>query len=107
MAKDILCPYCMEKLGVNSVDFLCSSCRHIVKPSKADLLLKRIPRCHNEGCKGGIANYKQCSNCKTELPPDILEYKKYLRFCLLGTFAYQYTVISLSPPDIALMENIP
>ena len=82
MAKDILCPYCMEKLGVNSVDFLCSSCRHIVKPSKADLLLKRIPRCHNEGCKGGIANYKQCSNCKTELPPDILEYKKYLRFCL-------------------------
>lgn len=84
MAKDILCPYCIEKLGANSVDFLCSSCRNIVKPSKIDLLLKRIPKCQNEGCRGGIANYKQCSNCKTELPPDILEYKKYLRFCLLG-----------------------
>lgn len=86
MAKDILCPYCINKLDSSLIQYICPICGTAVAPTKRELLLKKLPRCKNEGCHNAEATGKRCwsEECHAELPPDILSYKKYLRFSLLG-----------------------
>lgn len=86
MAQDILCPYCISKLSKNSIQYICPLCGNAVTPSIGEVLLGKLPKCKKKGCHGAEATEKRCGNaeCNTELPADILLYKKYLRFSLLG-----------------------
>lgn len=86
MIKDILCPYCINKLNSSLVKYVCPKCNCEVMPTKMELLLKKVPRCKNEDCNGTEAINRRCGyeSCKELLPSDILMYEKYLRFSLLG-----------------------
>ena len=81
--SDVLCPYCLEELRGKDLKMVCQLCGNEVIPSKADLLLKRVPKCSQPGCRG-FASDRVCGHCGTKLPSDILDYEKYLRFSILG-----------------------
>lgn len=111
--SDVLCPYCLTELHGKDLDPVCNMCGNPGVISKKDLLFHRIPRCNT--CPGSI-NARVCKSCKTKLPPDILEYEKYLRFSLLGTtgsgksnflttMLHELLHASDTPWSLAAMEN--
>lgn len=83
-SKEILCPYCLQKLGMKEVKMICPICGGEAVPTKSELLFKKAPRCKNKDCHGSYASNKSCSYCEEGLPPDFLGYEKYLRFSILG-----------------------
>ena len=84
--SDALCPYCLRELRSKDLTMVCQICGTPVTPSKAELLLKKTPKCRQAGCHG-FANGRQCGYCGSKLPADILDYEKYLRFSILGIAA--------------------
>lgn len=78
--SDIRCPYCLEKLWSKDLKRVCNICG---TPAREEDLFKKIPKCRQPGCRG-FASVRQCKYCDSKLPADILDYDKYLRFCILG-----------------------
>ncbi len=81
--SDVLCPYCMQKLRRKDLRMLCESCGNESTHSKSEVLFNKRLKCKEPGCRGYIS-VRQCSSCEETLPPDILDYEKYLRFSILG-----------------------
>lgn len=82
--SDILCPYCLEELRSKDLKMACPLCGTEVVPTKADTLMKKLPKCKQPGCHNTAAGDKLCGFCGTKLPADIMDYAKYLRFSILG-----------------------
>jgi len=80
---DILCPYCLNKITSNTVKYECSSCSQKLNMSRLDKLRKKLPKCTNNKCRKGTTLIK-CQECESELPADIFQYNKYLRFSIVG-----------------------
>ncbi len=83
LVSEVLCPYCLKELRSQDLRMVCSSCGAPAVPTKAELLLKKTPKCSRTGCTG-YASERICSYCNAALPPDIMSYSKYLRFSILG-----------------------
>ena len=81
--SDILCPYCLQELRSKDLKMKCNLCGTEAKPSRLDLMTNRSPKCAVPGCHG-YASDRYCNYCDSKLPSDILDYKKNLRFSLLG-----------------------
>ncbi len=81
--SDVLCPYCLREIRSKDLEMVCELCGVKANPSKADLLLKKSPKCQQSGCRG-IASNRRCGHCGGKLPPDILDYEKNMRFSILG-----------------------
>lgn len=81
--SDVLCPYCLQELRSKDLKMVCNICETEAEPTRTELLLKKIPKCRQPGCRGS-ASAKKCAYCENKLPSDILDYEKYLRFSLLG-----------------------
>lgn len=81
--KDVLCPYCLQKLRSKDLKMTCERCGTEAIPSKAELIFKKMLKCKKDKCHGFVNN-KQCKHCNKNLPSDILDYEKYLRFSILG-----------------------
>lgn len=81
--SDVLCPYCLQELRSKDLKMICRLCGAEATPSKSEVLLKKVPKCKQPGCLG-FASDRQCSYCGSNLPSDILDYEKYLRFSILG-----------------------
>ncbi len=82
--SDVLCPYCLEELRSGDVEMACPLCGTVATPTKADILLKKLPKCQQAGCRKQAASERRCKYCSSKLPSDILDYEKYLRFSILG-----------------------
>jgi len=80
----MVCPYCFKTLRWNDLKRICPVCNKEVFPSAADVLLKRSPMCRRQGCRN-VANKQACRYCNNELPPNIMDFEKDIRFSLLGT----------------------
>lgn len=83
MHSDILCPHCMEELRRVDILYVCPICNHVVKQSAVELTRMKAPFCKNPSCHKQIAK-SCCKYCKKPLPFDILQYKKNLRFAMIG-----------------------
>ncbi len=81
---DILCPYCMRKVTPNDLVYACPACGTPAAPSLLERKLHKAPVCKQSGCNKRLATDRQCPHCNAKLPSDILDYKKYLRFSILG-----------------------
>lgn len=84
IGKQILCPYCLEKLNSKDINLLCYKCGKPGELTIMDNLFNKVPKCDREGCIGTLT-LRQCNHCKSLLPSDILDYEKYLRLSILGT----------------------
>lgn len=82
--SDVLCPYCLEELRSTDVTMACPLCGTPAAVSKAELLLRKVPRCKQPGCRSHPASNRACRFCNSTLPTDILDYERYLRFSILG-----------------------
>lgn len=83
LRSDVLCPYCLEELRSKDLKMVCNICGTTATPTKIETMMKKIPKCKEPGCRG-FASAKQCIHCGSNLPADILDYEKYLRFSILG-----------------------
>lgn len=81
--KNILCPYCLNKLSDSDVKIVCNFCGDEITPTTFEKIRRIPPRCKTPGCRG-IGSKRQCRICTEELPADIMDYSKYLRFSILG-----------------------
>lgn len=81
--SDVLCPYCLKELKGNDLKMVCELCGSEASPSMGDMLFKKQPKCKQPGCQG-FATGRRCGYCDAVLPPDIMDYEKYLRFSILG-----------------------
>lgn len=77
----VLCPYCLQELTKKNIHITCPTCGQLVSSNS------KQPRCKSPGCHNNVANDKTCcySDCRAKLPPDILDYDKYLSFSIIGT----------------------
>lgn len=82
--SDVRCPYCLEEIKSRDVKYYCSRCGNEVERSKFEIFTMKAPRCKEPNCHGAVANVCKCGLCDHVLPPDILQYKKYLRFSIIG-----------------------
>ena len=82
--RSIICPYCLDQLNKKDIVYVCPS-----DPSKTlpqtwmDNLFERTPLCNCPECNGRVAN-TVCNKCHMLLPSGILDYKKYMRFSIVG-----------------------
>jgi len=87
LRPDILCPYCLKELHSKDITVRCNICGTEAPTPKSgkEMIWSKIPinKVQKCGC-GGIFNVRECGHCTEKLPSDILEYKKYLRFSILG-----------------------
>lgn len=83
MHSDILCPHCMEELRREDILYICPIGNHVVKQNAMEFVSMRAPVCKNSSCHRQIAK-RYCKYCKSPLPYDILQYKKNLRFAMIG-----------------------
>lgn len=81
--SDILCPFCMSELNRGEIIYKCPTCGKIVKQSAYEFATMKAPACYDPKCKKQIAK-RYCKKCNNPLPFDILQYKKNLRFALIG-----------------------
>lgn len=83
----VVCPYCLCDLGANELERHCNQCDSIMTTNfLSGLQLKRgiVPSCTSTPkCFGQYAVLK-CAKCKEELPPDITQYDKYVRFSVVA-----------------------
>ena len=86
---DSLCPYCLNKINKMNVQYVCPECGKIANPSMLERMAGKAPLCREKSCASRKirAREKRCphSGCGAALPSDILDYDRYLRFCMLGT----------------------
>lgn len=86
-SRQVLCPYCLNELKPKDIKLVCPECGTVV--SNAQQYKDASPKCTNPDCHTprSYATVKQCGHegCNAELPPDILDYPRYLRFSLIGT----------------------
>lgn len=99
MSNDLICPYCIRTL--KNFAFRCESCgrttdlRGLNKYALVRFRLNgTIPRCDNPACDRrtltvlcpfGTESSESVDVCGQALPSDILQYRNYLRFSVLGT----------------------
>lgn len=82
--KSITCPYCLKPLRSKDVTYVCSK-----NPTKAipqslmDNLFERTPVCNCPECLGRTAGLV-CNFCKEMLPNGLFDYKKNMRFSIVG-----------------------
>jgi len=83
----VVCPYCLETLKANEVKRVCNICNGEFKAGFMDnLMLKsgKVPKCKSTpGCLGQYALLK-CAKCGSDLPADIAQYDKYVRFSVVA-----------------------
>lgn len=83
----VVCPYCLEALKSNEVHRVCNICGGKYTPGAFEgLMLRsgRVPKCKSTaGCLGQYA-VLQCAKCGHELPADIAQYDKYVRFAVVA-----------------------
>ena len=82
----IICPYCLDKLSPTSIKRVCNVCgTEAPNDFKTNLAFKmgQVPRCKEKGCLG-IYSKLQCGLCEHELPADITQYNKYMRFAVVS-----------------------
>lgn len=82
--SDVRCPYCLEEITNRDVKYYCSRCGNEVERSKYEIFAMRAPKCTDTNCHGAVANICKCGICGHVLPPDIFQYKKNLRFSIIG-----------------------
>lgn len=86
--SDKLCPYCLDELRPKEIKLLCPMCGH---QYDMPTILGNFPvrmkpvRCTEKGCYNAVCSQKVHVTCGSVLPPDILDYSKYLRFSVIGT----------------------
>ena len=83
------CPYCLRKLSLGDMRFICvdeDDSRHEVRPSLMDRFKKRLPICDRRYCRnrGLTVREVECRFCGEKLPLQILFHDKYLSFCAIG-----------------------
>lgn len=83
LRSDVLCPSCLEKLSSKDLLLTCSKCGYTVTPPRFRLFSRGAIPCNAPGCKGFATNRK-CGKCLADLPADIMDYEKYLRFSIVG-----------------------
>ena len=88
-SDNAICPYCLRKLTISDVRFICvdeDDSRHEVRPSFMDKFKKRLPTCQRGYCKnrGLTVREVECRFCGEKLPTQILFHDKYLSFCAVG-----------------------
>ena len=76
----VVCPYCLEPIQEKDITLTCNRNGH-PKPPKSP---KGLTKCNVAGCHG-IFNTRSCPACGAELPVDIFDYRKYIRFSIVGT----------------------
>ncbi len=81
---DILCPYCMNKITPGGIKYGCPNCGTEAHPSMIERARHMAPVCRQPGCDRRLATDRKCPKCGANLPSDILDYSKYLRFSILG-----------------------
>lgn len=101
----IVCPYCLSTLdsgfGPKGIIRSCNVCGDTFKASfMANNMLKfgRVPKCTQSGCLGQYSRLS-CSTCRSELPNDILQYDKYLRFAVVAPSGAGKTVFMTTMID--------
>lgn len=82
MPNNIICPYCLRKLGSNDLLKVCSvDASHVQQ--KRPLLFGNRNRCTEPGCNGAYVKVK-CAMCGEILPPTIAQYDRYLRLAVVS-----------------------
>lgn len=81
--SDILCPYCMNELNRTQILYMCPTCGKEIKQNAFEFARMKAPVCNDPNCQRQITK-RYCIQCRTPLPFDILQYKKNLRFALIG-----------------------
>lgn len=76
----IVCPYCLEPVKEKDIVTKCNRNGHLASATNG----RRLQRCTIKGCNG-IYNVLTCPECSRDLPTDIFDYKKYIRFSIVGT----------------------
>lgn len=84
LRSDVLCPYCLEELRNNDVKMACPLCGTAATQTRMEAMLGKLPKCSQPGCHNTLASIRTCGFCGSQLPSDILDYEKYLRFSILG-----------------------
>ncbi len=82
----ITCPYCLETYPAGSISRFCNICNDQYKPNFKDnmlLMMGKAPRCKGPGCLGQYSLLR-CPKCGHDLPPDIAQYDKYVRFSVVA-----------------------
>lgn len=84
MSKTI-CPYHFGVIERKDVDFKCPKCGKVVNRTKREKMFNIISKCKNKDCYGAYATQLCCKVCDKPLPKDIFDFRKNLRFSLIGT----------------------
>lgn len=84
----IVCPYCLSNISSSKIRRVCSICGSPMPEdasTKMQLRLGKIPKCKESGCLG-LYSKLECDipGCGHELPGDIMQYSKYMRFALVS-----------------------
>lgn len=82
----IICPYCLESVNINAIGRFCNICNHEYKPNARDAIMQRMGRairCKSANCFGQYSTLR-CPKCTHELPHDIAQYDKYVRFSVVA-----------------------
>lgn len=94
MSDYMICPRCLRKIKKTDLKMVCNVCKKPQEKTKMGMnpfknlgiIRKKIAggnACQNPECKGCYVNVK-CGMCDKELPPDIAQYSRYLRFSLVA-----------------------
>lgn len=82
----VVCPYCLQTLKPADIKRECNICGGDYTPGFGDALRLRsgiVPKCSAPGCLGQYSILK-CGKCGNNLPADIAQYDKYLRFSVVA-----------------------
>ena len=83
-SKKIICPYCLEELTDDDLVVTCPICHKADNVIRTGNMFKVEYRCRRPECHYSLANNIHCGKCSHPLPPDIMTYRKYLRFAIIG-----------------------
>ena len=86
MSREIVCPFCFEKVPVTSLGFYCENCRSGFPRNVLSRFLhfpnftfkQKCPQCHQ------MTTSWQCPACKSELPPSIADAASDLTIAIIG-----------------------
>ncbi len=84
LPSKVLCPYCLQGLHSWDIKLVCPLCGTESPTNLVTALTRGLPKCKTPSCRKHPVSDCKCAHCDTKLPPDILDYEKYLRFSILG-----------------------